>query len=86
VLGAHELDGAWNADGGFVFADETAETWNNHVETEGNLGRSDLFMSFGTSRRLAQGALFFDIQIPIWSQTTGEQVDIPAVFSFGWNL
>jgi hypothetical protein len=87
LLGAHKLGGSWGADGGFLYAHESAETWDGRVETEGNLGRSDLFVSLGVSRATAKrGALFLDVQIPVWSESTGEQVDSSLVVTFGWNF
>jgi hypothetical protein len=61
---------------------ETAESWDDRVESEGNLGRTDVYVDgqaawnpvnlpFGVAGQL---------RVPVWSQVTGSQFDIPVSF------
>ena len=87
VRASHPLGRAWSIDFGLLGAKETAETWDGHVETEGNLGRTDLLASLGFARAISKrGSFFVNVQVPVWSQATGEQADIPAILSLGCNF
>ena len=56
------------------------------IETEGNLGRTDLFLSLGGGHSLPPfGALSASVEVPLASEATGEQVDIPVIVSLQWS-
>lgn len=83
---APKLGDSWSADAGLMLAREEPEKWGGRTEDEGNLGRTDLFLSLGAGRAIPPiGGLAFSLLIPLASQTTGEQVDIPIVFSLLWG-
>lgn len=86
-LGArHRLGDAWSADAGLNLAREQPETWAGRIEEEGNLGRTDLFLSLGAGRTFPRlGVLALQLQIPLVSETTGDQVKIPVVVSLAWG-
>ena len=75
----------WQATTEFGYLHERAETWDGVVEEEGNLGRSDLLMSLGLGYELPAGILSFNVSFPLWSESTGEQVDIPLVLALSWE-
>jgi hypothetical protein len=86
VNGSRRLRGGWSANAGLNAAREEAETWSGIVETEGNLGRTDLFAQLGAVRGSAGGGTFsWTLQIPIRTWATGEQVSFPAVISMSWS-
>lgn len=86
-LGASpKLGGPWSADVGLLLAREEPEKWNGRIEDEGNLGRRDLFLSVGGACAIPPiGALGASVQIPLMSETVGEQVEIPIIFSLTWG-
>jgi hypothetical protein len=85
AVATHPMGQRWSGEAGLLLAHETAETWDGHVETEGNLGRTDLFVSLGAACSVGpKSAIAINLQVPVHSHTTGHQVDIPAILSFGW--
>jgi len=86
-LGASPRLGAgWSADVGLTLAREESEEWGGHVEDEGNLGRTDLFIALGGGRAIPPlGALSLSVQVPLASETTGDQVKIPVILSLAWR-
>ena len=61
---------------------ETSETWQGHVASEGNLGRTDLYAE-GRATWTPPGwgaALGGELRVPLWSEATGAQVDVPVSF------
>jgi hypothetical protein len=76
----------WTANTGLALLREEAEHWNGRLESEGNLGRTDLLMSLGGSRVVPSvGSLSLNVQFPLASRSTGEQVEIPVIFSLSWG-
>ena len=83
--GGHRLGGAWNANAAVTLAREEPERWARRIEEEGNLGRTDLLLSLGTGRAISLlGGFALNLQVPLMSETTGEQVKIPVIFSLSW--
>ncbi len=77
---------AWNGNAGLLLAHERAERWSGRIETEGNLGRTDLFLSLGAGRAIPSvGSLSVNLQLPLVSRTTGDQVKIPVILSLAWT-
>ena len=71
---------------GLNLVHEEPERWNGQIEEEGNLGRTDLLLSLELRRAFASiGALTWTLQVPIASDTTGEQVEIPLVLILHWE-
>ena len=83
---AHKLGSAWSANSGLVLVNESAERWSGRIETEGNLGRTDLLLSLGVGRAFRSfGSMSLNVQVPLASHSTGEQVKIPVILSLGWE-
>ena len=77
---AHAFHGGWAARAGLDAAREQPERWDGRIEEEGNLGRTDLFLSLGGSRPLAgSGSLGLSLRVPLVSKVQGPQVDLPLV-------
>jgi hypothetical protein len=87
LLGASpNLGSVWSANAGLTLVREEPEKWDGRVEEEGNLGRTDLLMSVGAGRAIPSlGALSLNLQFPLTSKTTGEQVKIPVILSLAWG-
>ena len=84
--GSPSLGKRWSANAGLKLAREEPEKWSGRVETEGNLGRTDLFLSLAGGRSLGPfGSLSASVEVPLASKSTGEQVDIPVIVSLQWN-
>jgi hypothetical protein len=65
---------------------EEAEHWSGVLEDEGNLGRTDLSASAGASRMLGKGGMLsLDLQLSLYSHTTGAQVHTPIALVLGWS-
>lgn len=79
---SHEVLHMTRANATLSFDREEAEHWGGVLETEGNLGRSDLRLGAGVSRAFASG-LSVTVQglFSLWSRASGYQADIPAVVS-----
>ena len=59
---------------------ETTETWEGRVESEGNLGRTDLYVETRATwspPRLGVG-LGGELRVPVWGEATGSQLDVPV--------
>ena len=83
---APKLGDDWSAAVGLILAREEAETWDGRMEAEGNLGRTDLFLSLAGGRAIPPiGTIALAIQIPLASETTGDQVEIPVILSMTWG-
>jgi len=83
---SHKIGSAWSMSGGLVLNNESAERWSGIIETEGNLGRTDLLVAIGAGRTFkTAGVMSINVQVPIASHSTGEQVKIPWVLSIGWE-
>lgn len=76
---ARAVAGVWGVRAGVEFAREQAENWDGLVEEEGNLGRTDLFASFAGSRKLGFGTLGATVRVPLSSEVSGAQMDLPLV-------
>jgi hypothetical protein len=77
--------GAWGLEGDVTLSHENAERWDGHVEEEGNLGRTDLFLGVGVRRRMPPvGAVSLHAQFPVATRTVGDQVHYPAIVSLSW--
>ena len=61
---------------------ETAETWEGRVESEGYLGRTDLYAEGRAAispPHLGLG-LGGELRVPVWGKATGSQLDVPVTF------
>jgi|SRR5882672_200594 len=84
--GSPALPNQWSANAGLKLAREEPEKWSGRIEKEGNLGRTDLFLSLGGGRRIASfGSLAVGVEIPLASKSTGHQVRIPVIVSLQWG-
>lgn len=86
LSGSPTLGNRWSANAGLKLGREEPEKWSGRIEEEGNLGRTDLFLSLGGGRGLPPfGALSVNVEVPLASKSTGEQVDIPIIVSLQWS-
>jgi len=86
LLASHGFARTWKGSAGIIVAREMPERWDGEIESEGNLGRTDVLLSLEASRGFkSAGAMRFALQIPISSHSTGEQVSMPVVFALGWE-
>lgn len=61
---------------------ESAESWDDRVESEGNLGRTDVYADVQASwspPHLPLG-VSGQLRVPVWSRVTGSQFDVPLSF------
>ena len=80
------LGDLWSANLGVLLAREETEKWDERIEEEGNLGRTDLFLSLGAGRAIPPiGAFGLGLQVPLLSEATGEQVEVPIIVSLTWG-
>jgi hypothetical protein len=78
--------GPWRARAGLDLVREEAETWDGVVETEGNLGRTDLLASASLSRSLGPaGTASLTVSVPLRTRARGAQLDYPLVLGLGWS-
>ena len=83
---AHRPSRNWSLESGLALAREEAETWDGEVEHEGNLGRTDLFLTLGVTRAAtAIGRMQATVQIPIASHVREHQTDIPLIVRLAWS-
>ena len=86
LSGSSALPKQWSANAGLKLAREEPERWSGRVEEEGNLGRTDLFLALGGGRRIPSfGSVAANVEVPLASKTTGDQVDIPVIVSLQWS-
>ena len=65
---------------------EEAEHWDGRLEEEGNLGRTDVLLSFGASSPMGRmGTLSATVGLPAYSRVQGEQGEQPPVFTLAWS-
>lgn len=67
---------------GPTYYHESAETWGGRVESEGNLGRADLYAE-GRVAWSPPGlgvTLGGELRVPVWGRATGSQLDVPVSF------
>jgi hypothetical protein len=63
---------------------ETAERWSGIVESEGNIGRTDLFVDANVAWAFSKAwSARLGVKVPIWSRANGEQVSYPAILTVG---
>lgn len=63
---------------------EEPERWSGVVETEGNLGRTDVMIESSITWRLPRDwSLFAVVRVPVWSQIVGAQLATPAIGEIG---
>jgi hypothetical protein len=79
------IAGAWRGIAGLDLAREQTERWDGRIETEGNLGRTDLLASVGVARPLGRGAFHVTAKVPLVTRATGAQVDYPVILSLGFS-
>jgi hypothetical protein len=78
--------GRWRLRAGLDLLREDAETWDGVVETEGNLGRTDLLAAAGVSRVLGPaGAVSLTVNVPLVTRANGAQLDYPLIVGLGWS-
>jgi len=65
---------------GLDLAYETAETWRGIVETEGNLGRTDLLVDTMAQWSFARNyAMGLSARVPVYTHAEGAELTIPAM-------
>lgn len=79
------IAGAWRGIAGLDLARERTETWDGRIETEGNLGRTDLLASVGVTRPLGRGGFHVTAKIPLLTRATGAQVHYPVIVAVGFS-
>jgi hypothetical protein len=80
------IAGSWRASVGTDFVREQAETWDGRIESEGNLGRTDLLASIGLTRPLGSaGGFHVTAKIPLFTRVTGAQVHYPVIVVVGFS-
>jgi hypothetical protein len=80
------LTQSWSGSAGLALLREEAETWDGRIETEGNLGRTDLLLSLGLAHASsALGGFNVAIQFPLYSHVREHQTDIPLILRLGWS-
>jgi hypothetical protein len=80
------IAGAWRGIAGLDLAREQTETWDGRIETEGNLGRTDLLASIGVTRPLGRaGGFHVTAKIPLVTRATGAQVRYPVIVALGFS-
>ena len=78
------IAGTWRGIVGMDLAREHTETWDGRIETEGNLGRTDLLASIGLTRPLgSNGGVHITAKIPLLTRATGAQVRYPVIVAVG---
>jgi hypothetical protein len=70
---------------GVRLAREQAEHWDGRLETEGNLGRTDLLAGVRLGRATAAGTVALDVQWTLWTRSHGDQIEPSLVFGIGWS-
>jgi hypothetical protein len=75
----------WSANAGLAWFDEQAERWNGQVQSEGNLGRTDLDFDLAVARTTPDGTWSVNAQVPTFSRSVGNQVRYPVTFSISWT-
>jgi hypothetical protein len=89
ALGAgagRKLGQDWNASAGLAFLNEQAERWHGRIQSEGNLGRTDLNLALGLGRTIgSSGVWSLNAQVPLASHSNGNQVRYPVIFGLGWS-
>lgn len=81
ALGRHELWSWLAAQLTVDFAHESAERWQGRLESEGNLGRSDLLLGLGALWTARLATLALTIKVPVWTRIVaqGGHVEMPAM-------
>jgi hypothetical protein len=79
------IAGSWRGIVGMDVAHEQAEAWGGMIETEGNLGRTDLLASIGLTRPLGAGGFHLAVKIPLVTRATGAQVHYPLIVAVGMS-
>lgn len=86
AIAARMLQGGWAARSGLTVSRERAEKWDGVLESEGNLGRTDLLLAAGLSHPLAKaGTLGLTLSLPLASHAVGAQADLPLVLRLDWT-
>ena len=75
---------SWSFKGGLDVYRETPEHWSGIIETEGNVGRTDLLADLSASWRFSKRfSLNLGAKIPVYSHVQGEQATYPAIIDIG---
>jgi hypothetical protein len=86
LTGSRKFGAAWGANASLSVARESAEKWDDKIEEEGNLGRTDLMLSAGLGRGITHvGSFGFRVQVPVKTWATGEQVRYPVIVTLSWT-
>ena len=64
---------------------EEAERWQDVVQQDGNLGRTDLLAGLGLAYQAKHGRLMLALRTPVYQRIVGGQVSYPAIVSLGWQ-
>lgn len=74
------LQSRWQFTLGALVYHEKPERWDGVVETEGNLGRTDLMLEAAIAVRLSgPWMLGLSARVPVWSRLNGAQLTTPAI-------
>jgi hypothetical protein len=80
------IGGSWRAIVGMDVVREQTETWDGRIETEGNLGRTDVLAAVGLTRPLGSaGGFHVTARIPLVTRATGAQVSYPVIVTIGFS-
>ena len=86
VTGSRPLFKALEVMAAFDVTRDEAERWDGRLEEEGNLGRTDVLLSFGASSPIGRiGTLSATVGLPAYSRVQGEQGEQPPVFTLSWS-
>ncbi len=83
---AHSLVRAWGGSAGLDLTREEAEHWDERLEEEGNLGRTDALLSLGVGHGLGSaGTAALTLSIPVYSKVRGEQGNQPLALALSFS-
>jgi hypothetical protein len=86
TVASRKLGAVWGINGGLALDRESPERWDDRIEEEGNLGRTDLMLSLGAGRGVAGvGSFGVTLRFPLKTWATGEQVKYPIIATLGWT-
>lgn len=76
----------WQFQLGALCYHEEPERWSGVIETEGNLGRTDLMLETSVLWRFAPAwTVSLGARVPVWSRITGAQLSTPAIADLSFS-
>jgi hypothetical protein len=85
VMADRPVSRSWRASAALDLLREQPERWDGLLdEEEGNLGRTDLVLTFAALRAVSGvGSLRFALSVPLVTRARGAQLDYPLIVSVG---